>query len=56
MHSSREYVIQISVGHCCIMKEKEVKQSMISLLLCADPFLAGAAHYYQYDLEIGSTP
>jgi hypothetical protein len=38
------------------MKEKEVKQSMTSLLPCADPFLAGATHYYQYDLVIGSTP
>jgi hypothetical protein len=38
------------------MKEKEVKQSMISLLPCADPFLAGATHYYQYDLAISSTP
>jgi hypothetical protein len=56
MHSSREHVIQISVGHCCILKEKEVKQSMTSLLPCADPFLAGATHYYQYDLAIGSTP
>jgi hypothetical protein len=55
-HSSREHVIQISVGHCCIMKEKEVKQSMTSLFSCADPFLAGATHYYQYDLAIGSIP
>jgi hypothetical protein len=60
MHSSREHVVQISVGHCCMMKEKEVKQSMTSLLPCADPFLAeaflaGATHYYQHDLAIGST-
>jgi hypothetical protein len=39
------------------MKEKEVEQSMTSLLPCADPFLAGATHYYQYDLlAIGFTP
>jgi hypothetical protein len=29
---------------------------MTSLLPSVDPFLAGAAHYYQYDLAIGSTP
>ena len=28
---------------------------MTSLLPCADSFLAGATHYYQYDLAIGST-
>jgi hypothetical protein len=33
-----------------------VKQSMASLLPCADPFLVGATRYYQYDLAIGSTP
>jgi hypothetical protein len=38
------------------MKEKEVKQSMTSLLPCADPFLAWATHYYQYDFAIGPTP
>jgi hypothetical protein len=38
------------------LKEKGVKQSMTSLLPCADPFLVGATHYHQYDLAIGSTP
>jgi hypothetical protein len=57
MHSSPEHVIQIPVGHCCIMKEKEVKHPMTSLLPSVDPFFAGATpHYYQYDLAIGSTP
>jgi hypothetical protein len=47
MHSSPEHVIQIPVGHCCIMKEKEVKQPMPSLLPSdVDPFLAWATHYY----------
>jgi hypothetical protein len=56
MYSSPEQVIQIQVGHCCIMKEKEVKQPITSLLPSVHPFLAEATHYYQYDLTIGSTP
>jgi hypothetical protein len=44
MHSSPEHVLQIPVGHCCITKEKEVKQPMTSLLPSVDPFLAGATH------------
>jgi hypothetical protein len=56
MHSSPEHVLQIPVGHCCIMKEKEATQPMTSMLPSVDPFLAGATHYYQYDLAIGSTP
>jgi hypothetical protein len=57
MDSSPEHVLQIPVGHCCIMKEKEVKkQPMTSLLPSFEPLLAGATHYFQYDLTIGFTP
>jgi hypothetical protein len=56
VHLSPEHVMPIPVGHCCVMKEKEVKQPMTFLLPSVDPFLAGATHYYQYDLAIGSTP
>jgi hypothetical protein len=61
-NSSPEHVIQIPVGHCCILKDRQAKQQTSLLLdvhpLLADvhPLLAGATHYYQYDLAIGSTP
>jgi hypothetical protein len=45
MHSSPEHVLQIPSGHCCIMKEKQVKHTMTSFLPSIDPFLAGATHY-----------
>jgi hypothetical protein len=32
MDSSPEHVLQIPVGHCCIMKEKEVKKQPMTLL------------------------
>ena len=39
------------------MKAQQVKQpTRSSVSPCLDPFLAGATHYYQYDLAIGSTP
>jgi hypothetical protein len=56
MHLSPEHVLPIPVRNYCIMKEKEVKHPMTSLLPSVDPFLAGATHYYQYDLAISSTP
>jgi hypothetical protein len=55
MHSSPQAIVKISVGNCCELKEKQVEEPIVHSLSSA-PILAGANHYYQYDLSIGSTP
>jgi hypothetical protein len=54
--SSAESVLTIPVGHCCRMKEKITKEPATPHPMSTAPILAGATHYYQYDLAIGSTP
>jgi hypothetical protein len=58
MNSSAECILRIPVGHCCILKDQQEKAKHHTTLLSPtmDPVLAGAVHYYQYDLAIGSTP
>jgi hypothetical protein len=60
-NSSFDKVIKIPVGHCCRLKPKKEmdskKDNQENMLGTNEaPILAGATHYYQYDLAIGSTP
>ena len=55
--TSPDEILCIAVGHCCMLKsEIPEKPSVAMLSSCAEAVLAGANHYYQYDLSIGSTP
>jgi hypothetical protein len=47
-------ILRVSVGHCCMMEEEKTLINSLNPSVAAS--LAGATHYFQYDLSIGSTP
>jgi hypothetical protein len=55
--TSCDGIIQIAVGHCCLLKTQKKELPSVTMLSPSGvAILAGANHYYQYDLSIGSTP
>jgi hypothetical protein len=52
--STIDGILCVSVGHCCMLEEEKTRVN--SLLPSVVASLAGDAHYFQYDLSIGSTP
>ena len=60
-HTSPGEILEIPVGHCCILRApyhalKQEPPPVALLSTSAEAILAGANHYFQYDLAIGSTP
>jgi hypothetical protein len=58
-NTSRNVIIEIAVGHCCVLKDYAVQPETLPLTMqttAVEAILAGANHYYQYDLIVGSTP
>jgi len=58
-NSSPHKILEIPVGHCCVLKHCEPNPETAQDTMpvpSVDAVLAGANHYYQYDVAIGSTP